>query len=135
LLKHALDPRPWHYSLEELEHAKTHDELWNASQREMVESGRMHGCLRVYWAKLLEWVEDPAMAFHYAVFLNDKYEIDGRDANGYTGIAWAIGGKHDRPWRPERPIFGLVRSMSLGGMQRKVDTQAYIKRWNSRIKP
>jgi deoxyribodipyrimidine photo-lyase len=136
LLKHAHNPRPWNYSLEELEHAKTHDELWNASQREMVESGRMHGYLRMYWAKkILEWVEDPALAFHYAVFLNDKYEIDGRDANGYTGIAWAIGGKHDRPWGPERPIFGLVRYMSLGGMQRKVDAQAYIKKWNSRSKP
>ena len=136
LRKHALDPHTWNYSLEELELAKTHDELWNASQREMVESGRMHGYLRMYWAKkILEWVEDPALAFHYAVYLNDKYEIDGRDANGYTGIAWAIGGKHDRPWGPERPIFGLVRYMSLGGMQRKFDTQAYIKKWNSSLKP
>ncbi|HEX9133798.1 MAG TPA: hypothetical protein VF844_16020, partial [Ktedonobacteraceae bacterium] len=136
LLKHAQDPRPWTYSLEELELAKTHDELWNASQREMVDSGCMHGYLRMYWAKkILEWVEHPAVAFRYTVYLNDKYEIDGRDANGYTGIAWAIGGRHDRPWGPERPIFGLVRYMSLGGMQRKVDTQAYIKKWNSRIKP
>jgi len=95
LRKHALDPRTWNYSLEELEHAMTHDELWNASQREMVESGR--------------------------------------DANGYTGIAWAMGGKHDRPWGPERPIFGLVRSMSLSGMQRKFDTQAYIEKWPSRF--
>ena len=132
LRKHTLDPRAWNYSLEELEYAKTHDELWNASQYEMIESGRMHGYMRMYWAKkLLEWVEDPAEAFQYAVYLNDKYEIDGRDANGYTGIAWAIGGKHDRPWGPERPIFGLVRYMSLGGMQRKFDTQAYIQRWNS----
>ena len=136
LRKHALDPHTWNYSLEELELAKTHDELWNASQREMVESGRIHGYLRMYWAKkILEWVEDPALAFHYAVYLNDKYEIDGRDANGYTGIAWAIGGKHDRPWGPERPIFGLVRYMSLGGMQRKFDTQMYIKKWDSRLKP
>jgi deoxyribodipyrimidine photo-lyase len=76
LWKHALDPRTWNYSLEELEHAKTHDELWNASQREMVESGRMHGYLRMYWAKkILEWVEDPAVAFHSAVYLNDKYEL------------------------------------------------------------
>jgi deoxyribodipyrimidine photo-lyase len=136
LRKHALDPRTWNYSLEELEYAQTHDELWNASQREMVESGRMHGYMRMYWAKkILEWVEDPAVAFHYAVYLNDKYEIDGRDANGYTGIAWAIGGKHDRPWGPERPIFGLVRYMSLGGMQRKFDTQAYMKKWDSHLKP
>jgi deoxyribodipyrimidine photo-lyase len=136
LRKYALDPRPWNYSLEELEHAQTHDELWNAGQREMVETGRMHGYMRMYWAKkILEWVEHPAEAFHYVAFLNDKYEIDGRDANGYTGIAWAIGGKHDRSWGPERPIFGLVRYMSLGGMQRKFDTQAYIKRWNSSPRP
>lgn len=136
IAKHAHDLRPWNYSLEELQHAKTLDELWNASQCEMVESGRMHGYLRMHWAKkILEWVEDPALAFHYVAFLNDKYEIDGRDANGYTGIAWAIGGKHDRPWGPERSIFGLVRYMSLGGMQRKVDTQAYIKKWKARIKP
>jgi deoxyribodipyrimidine photo-lyase len=98
LRKHTLDPRAWNYSLEELEYAKTHDELWNACQCEMIESGRMHGYIRMYWAKkILEWVEDPAEAFQYAVYLNDKYEIDGRDANGYTGIAWALGGKHDRP--------------------------------------
>ncbi len=136
LRNHALDARTWNYSLEELEYAQTHDELWNASQREMVESGRMHGYMRMYWAKkILEWGEDPALAFHYAVYLNDKYEIDGRDANGYTGIAWAIGGKHDRPWGPERPIFGLIRYMSLGGMQHKFDTQAYMKKWDSHLKP
>jgi deoxyribodipyrimidine photo-lyase len=136
LQKHALDPHTWNYSLEELELAKTHDELWNASQREMVESGRMHGYLRMYWAKkILEWIEDPAVAFQYTVYLNDKYEIDGSYANGYTGIAWAIGDKHDRPWGPERPIFGLVRYMSLGGMQRKFDTQVYMKRWNSSPRP
>lgn len=130
LEKHASDPRQWVYSREELEQARTHDELWNASQREMVQTGRMHGYMRMYWTKkILEWTATPEEAFEDAVYLNDKYEIDGRDANGYTGIAWAIGGKHDRPWGPERPIFGLVRYMALSGMQRKMDTRAYIYKW------
>lgn len=127
LRKHANDPRQWIYTLSELEHAQTHDELWNASQREMVLTGHMHGYMRMYWAKkILEWTASPEEAFAYAVYLNDRYEFDGRDANGYTGIAWAIGGRHDRPWGPERPIFGLIRYMALSGMQRKMDTKAYI---------
>ena len=130
LQKHSSDPRQWNYSREELEQARTHDELWNASQREMMQTGRMHGYMRMYWAKkILEWTATPEEAFEDTVYLNDKYEIDGRDANGYTGIAWAIGGKHDRPWGPERPIFGLVRYMALSGMQRKMDTRAYIYKW------
>lgn len=131
LEKHASDPRPWNYSQEELEQARTHDELWNAAQREMVVTGRMHGYLRMYWAKkILEWTETPLEAFERAVYLNDKYELDGRDANGYTGIAWSIGGRHDRPWGPERPIFGLVRTMSTSGIQRKMDLSAYLERWS-----
>jgi deoxyribodipyrimidine photo-lyase len=127
LRKHANDPREWVYTRAELEQARTHDELWNASQREMLISGRMHGYMRMYWAKkILEWTATPEEAFEHTIYLNDKYELDGRDANGYTGIAWAIGGKHDRPWGPERPIFGLVRYMALSGMQRKLDTRAYI---------
>ncbi len=130
LEKHRHDPREWTYTREELEYSRTHDELWNASQREMTLTGRMHGYMRMYWAKkILEWTETPEEAYADAIYLNDKYEIDGRDANGYTGIAWAIGGKHDRPWAPERPIFGLVRYMALSGMQRKMDTRAYIYKW------
>ncbi|HVB24813.1 MAG TPA: deoxyribodipyrimidine photo-lyase [Ktedonobacteraceae bacterium] len=130
LKKHAADPRQWVYTCEELEQARTHDTLWNASQNEMVITGRMHGYMRMYWAKkILEWTATPEEAFNHAVYLNDKYELDGRDANGYTG-AWAIGGKHDRPWGPEHPIFGLVRTMSLKGMQRKMDTRAYINMWS-----
>jgi deoxyribodipyrimidine photo-lyase len=132
LKKHMEDPRSVVYSRDELELAQTHDELWNASQREMVQTGRMHGYMRMYWAKkILEWTETPEEAFSHAVYLNDKYELDGRSANGYTGIAWAIGGKHDRPWGPERPIFGLVRYMTLSGMQRKMDTRLYIHRWGA----
>ncbi len=126
LKKHASDPREWVYSRQELEEARTHDELWNACQREMVSTGRMHGYMRMYWGKkILEWTETPQEAFDITVYLNDKYELDGRDANGYASICWCIGGRHDRPWR-ERPIFGLIRYMSADGMKRKINTQAYI---------
>ena len=128
LRKHAQDPREHIYTRDQLEQAATHDDLWNASQHEMVATGRMHGYMRMYWGKkILEWSETPEEAFAHAVYLNDKYELDGRDANGYTGISWAIGGRHDRPWKTH-PIFGTVRFMSLDGMRRKIDVEAYIQR-------
>lgn len=128
LLEHAADPRPWRYSLEQLERGETHDELWNAAQREMVVTGWMHNYLRMYWAKkILEWAPDPAAAFDWAVILNDRYELDGRDPNGYAGIAWAIVGRHDRPWF-NRPVFGLVRTMTGASIARKFDAAAYIRR-------
>ncbi len=131
LRKHAKDPREYLYTRDELEQSRTHDELWNACQREMVQTGRMHGYMRMYWGKkILEWSETPQEAFAATVYLNDKYELDGRDSNGYAGIAWALGGKHDRPWAPERPIFGLVRYMALSGMKRKFDTRLYIRQWS-----
>jgi deoxyribodipyrimidine photo-lyase len=126
LEKHASDRRPVLYTAAELEAGKTHDPLWNAAQKEMVVTGRMHNYLRMYWAKkILEWSADAETAFQIAVDLNDRYEMDGRDPNGYTGVAWAIGGKHDRPW-PERPIFGTVRFMSYESTRRKFDSAAYI---------
>ena len=129
LTRHAGDPRPYLYSLEQFEQAATHDPLWNAAQREMVVSGRMHGYLRMYWAKkILEWTRHPEEAFSFAVHLNDRYQLDGRDPNGYTGIAWAIGGKHDRPWGPERPIFGLIRYMVASGCARKFSIAGYLDR-------
>lgn len=128
LAEHARDARPYRYTEAQFEAAETHDPLWNAAQLEMVITGRMHGYLRMYWAKkILEWTTTPAEAFEIAVRLNDRYELDGRDPNGYTGIAWAIGGKHDRPWAPKRPVFGLIRTMSAQGCARKFDVQAYIK--------
>jgi deoxyribodipyrimidine photo-lyase len=128
LEKHRADPRPVVYSPEELEAAETHDPLWNAAQREMVITGRMHNYLRMYWAKkILEWSPDAETAFDVALALNDKYEMDGRDPNGYVGVAWSIGGVHDRPW-PERPIFGTVRFMSYESTRRKFDSAAYIRR-------
>jgi deoxyribodipyrimidine photo-lyase len=126
LAKHAADPRPVIYDARTLEAGETHDPLWNAAQKEMVVTGRMHNYLRMYWAKkILEWTPDPETAFEIALDLNDRYEMDGRDPNGYTGVAWAIGGKHDRPW-PERPIFGTVRFMSYESTRRKFDSAAYI---------
>lgn len=131
LKKHENDPRPVLYSEERLERGETADPLWNASQKEMVLTGRMHNYLRMYWAKkILEWTPDPATAFAIAVDLNDRYEMDGRDANGYTGISWAICGRHDRPWG-ERPIFGMVRFMSGASTGRKFDSAGYIARVRS----
>ncbi len=127
LRQHVRDRRPYLYSLEDLERADTHDELWNAAQRQMVRYGWMHNYLRMYWAKkILEWTPAPEVAYQYAVLLNDRYELDGRDPNGYAGIAWAIAGVHDRPW-PERPVFGVVRSMSYGSTGRKFGFQRYIR--------
>lgn len=129
LRRHAVDPRPYCYTPQQLEQGETHDDLWNAAQHEMVLTGRMHGYLRMYWAKkILEWTPSPAEAFAIAVELNDRYQLDGRDPNGYTGIAWAIGGKHDRPWGPERPVFGLIRYMVYSGCARKFSIPAYIDR-------
>lgn len=127
LRRHAPDPRPHLYTREEFDAAATHDPLWNAAQRQMVESGWMHGYVRMYWAKkILEWSPTPEQAFATAVALNDRYELDGRDPNGYANIAWAIGGKHDRPW-PQRPVYGTVRSMSFASTSKKFDAAAYIR--------
>ena len=129
LARHAADSRHPRYRASRLEEAATHDPLWNAAQVQMVETGWMHGYVRMYWAKkILEWTKTPDEAFAIAVELNDRYELDGRDPNGYAGIAWAIGGKHDRAWGPERPIYGTVRYMSYASTSRKFDCQGYIRR-------
>ncbi len=127
LTEHAGDPRPYRYSLAQLERAETHDDLWNAAQREMAQTGWMHNYMRMYWAKkILEWAPDPARAFEWAVTLNDRYELDGRDPNGYAGIAWAIVGRHDRPWF-NRPVFGLVRTMTGASTAKKFNAAGYIR--------
>jgi deoxyribodipyrimidine photo-lyase len=126
---HAGDPRTPSYSLAPLEAAETHDPLWNAAQVQMAETGWMHGYVRMYWAKkILEWTRDPDEAFARAILLNDRYQLDGRDPNGYTGIAWAVGGKHDRAWGPERPVYGTIRYMSFASTSRKFDCAGYIRR-------
>ncbi len=132
--KHAQDARPVLYSERQLENAETDDPLWNAAQIQMVEQGWMHNYMRMYWGKkILEWTRSPAEAFQIAVRLNDKYEIDGRDPNGYAGIAWAIVGKLDRPWF-ERPIFGQIRYMSLASTGKKFDSRKYIQEIRTRAK-
>ena len=129
---HRSDRREYQYSLDTFEHCKTHDELWNAAQRQMMERGKMHGYLRMYWAKkILEWSASPEEAIEIALYLNDRYELDGRDPNGFAGIAWSIGGVHDRAWQ-ERPILGKVRYMSYAGCARKFDVKQYVARWLSK---
>ncbi|MHA2392095.1 MAG: deoxyribodipyrimidine photo-lyase [Promethearchaeota archaeon] len=126
LNKHRNDKREYLYTLEELEKANTHDKLWNAAQVQMLKTGKMHGYLRMYWAKkILEWTESPEKTLEIAIYLNDRYELDGRDPNGYAGIAWSIGGVQDRAWR-ERDIFGKIRYMSYNGMKRKFNVEEYI---------
>jgi deoxyribodipyrimidine photo-lyase len=126
LAKHSRDKRPVLYNERQLENAGTYDPLWNAAQIQMVEGGWMHNYMRMYWAKkILEWRRSPAEAFQIAVRLNDKYELDGRDPNGYAGIAWAIAGKFDRPWF-ERPVFGQIRYMSGASTGKKFDSKRYI---------
>jgi len=125
---HRSDEREYVYPLEVFEKATTHDKLWNAAQNEMMQTGKMHGYMRMYWAKkILEWTTSPEEAISIAIYLNDKYSIDGRDPNGYTGIAWAIGGLHDRAWF-ERPIFGKIRYMNSNGAQRKFNVKEYINK-------
>lgn len=127
LLEHAHDPREYLYTLEELENAKTHDPYWNAAQKEMILLGKMHGYMRMYWGKkILEWSKNPLQAYHTALYLNNKYHIDGRDPNGYTGVAWCFG-KHDRAWK-ERNIFGKVRYMNDNGLRRKFKIDLYVEK-------
>jgi len=123
---HQKNRRPYIYTLEELENTKTHDPYWNAAQKEMVLKGKMHGYMRMYWGKkIIEWSRTPEEAFRAALYLNNKYELDGRDPNGFTGVAWCFG-KHDRPWA-EREVFGNVRYMNEAGLKRKFDAEEYVK--------
>jgi deoxyribodipyrimidine photo-lyase len=124
---HREDKRDFIYPLERFENAETHDPLWNAAQIEMTTKGKMHGFMRMYWAKkILEWTKSPEDALDIAIYLNDKYELDGRDPNGYAGIVWSIGGVHDRAWT-ERNVFGKIRYMNFTGCKRKFDVNLYIK--------
>lgn len=126
---HRSDPREYTYTLEQLERAETHEELWNASQRQLVEHGKLHGYLRMYWAKkILEWTESPEVALRIAQYLNDRYSLDGRDPNGFNGVMWSIGGVHDRPWF-DRPVYGVIRYMNANGAKAKFRIQEYIDTW------
>lgn len=133
LLLHAKDEREYVYTRSEFECAKTHDPLWNAAQLEMVCHGKMHGYMRMYWAKkILEWSRTIEEALATAIYLNDRYELDGRDPNGYAGIAWAMGGVHDRAWF-DRPVFGKIRYMNSKGCASKFDVNKYIHKQNEEL--
>jgi len=127
LTEHLDDKREVVYSLKEFEEGATHDKYWNAAQKEMVKTGKMNGYMRMYWGKkIIEWTKTPMEAFEWALYLNNKYELDGRDPNGYTGVAWCFG-KHDRPWS-KRSIFGNVRYMNDKGLERKFEMKKYLDR-------
>ena len=129
LEEHAADPRDATYTLEQLEAAETHDEVWNAAQRQLVRDGRIENYLRMLWGKLiLAWTPDPAEAFERCLLLNDRYALDGRDPNSYSAIAWVFG-KFDRPWGPERPVFGKIRYMTSESTRRKLRLGPYLERY------
>jgi deoxyribodipyrimidine photo-lyase len=131
LEEHKNDGREHLYDFDAFRDGKTHDALWNAAQHQILKSGKIHGYMRMYWAKkILEWTRSPEEALSVAIRLNDGYSLDGTDPNGYAGIAWSIGGVHDRAWFP-REIFGLIRYMSSGGAKGKFDVDAYVRRWST----
>lgn len=128
LAHHARDRRPYVYTREQLDAAETHDAYWNAAQNQMRRAGKMHNYMRMYWGKkILEWSASPAEAFATALWLNNRYELDGRDPNSYAGVAWCFG-QHDRPWA-RRAIFGTVRYMNAAGLERKFDLERYLADW------
>ncbi len=125
ITEHAADSREYLYTYEQFRDAQTHDQLWNAAQMQMVLEGKMHGFMRMYWAKkILEWTPDAQTAIDIALTLNDHYQLDGRDSNGVAGVMWSIGGLHDRAWN-ERTVFGKIRYMNYAGCKRKFDVKAY----------
>jgi deoxyribodipyrimidine photo-lyase len=133
LEEHKDDEREYLYTREQLENAETHDEYWNAAMNEMRHTGYMHNYMRMYWGKkILEWSETPEEAYETTLYLNNKYFLDGRDPNSYANVAWVFG-QHDRGWQ-ERAVFGKVRYMSAGGLERKAQPKQYVKKVGERIK-
>ncbi len=127
---HKKDRRPWLYSPEEFEAARTHDPLWNAAQRQLVTEGKLHNYARMLWGKkILEWSSSPEEALQTMIDLNNRYGLDGNDPNSYTGIFWILG-RYDRPWGPERPIFGTIRYMSSESARRKLKVKNYLARYS-----
>lgn len=130
LSNHLKDSREHIYSLKELKEGLTLDPAWNASQNQLIKTGKIHGYMRMYWAKrVLEWTKTPVEAIEYLVYLNDKYSLDGYDPNGYAGILWSVGGLHDRAWF-DRPVFGQIRYMNANGLAKKFDIKKYINNWS-----
>ncbi|HIA91956.1 TPA: deoxyribodipyrimidine photolyase [Candidatus Saccharibacteria bacterium] len=130
LQKHQDDPREHIYPYTQLEKAQTHDQAWNAAQNQLLQTGKIHGYMRMYWAKkILEWTKDPQTALDWTNQFNDTYSLDGGDPNGYTGVMWSIAGIHDRPWM-EREVFGQIRYMNQKGLRRKFDIDKYIRKFS-----
>jgi deoxyribodipyrimidine photo-lyase len=128
---HAGDRRAFVYSLDTFAAARTHDELWNAAQTQLVREGRIHNYLRMLWGKkILEWTASPREALAVMIELNNRYAVDGRDPNSYSGIFWCLG-RYDRPWGPERPVFGTVRYMSSENTRRKLSVNEYLRRFGT----
>jgi len=126
---HAQDKREYLYTKEQFENGQTHDDLWNAAQLQMVNEGKMHGFLRMYWAKkILEWTASPEEALEVSLYLNDKFELDGNDPNGYVGCMWSVCGIHDQGWG-ERPVFGKIRYMNYKGCKRKFDVAEFVRKY------
>lgn len=129
--EHRQDPRPHLYDRATLEAARTGDPIWNAAQRQLVREGRIHNYLRMLWGKkVLEWSRSPEEALEVLIDLNNKYALDGRDPNSYSGIFWVFG-RYDRAWGPRRPIFGTVRYMSSENTRRKLHLEGYLERWGA----
>jgi len=133
LADHAKDKREYLYSREELEEGKTHDDLWNAAQLQLVQEGKMHGFLRMYWAKkILEWTKSPEQALEEALRLNDRFALDGNDPNGYVGVMWSVAGIHDQGWG-ERKVFGKIRYMNYAGCKRKFDVNKFVTKYKAKV--
>jgi len=129
LARHAEDPRATVYDLSAFAEARTHDPLWNAAQRQLVREGRIHNYLRMLWGKkVLEWTRSPETALDVMIELNNRYALDGRNPNSYSGIFWVLG-RYDRPWGPERPVFGTIRYMSSENTARKLRVKEYLRRY------
>ncbi|HQZ63658.1 MAG TPA: deoxyribodipyrimidine photolyase, partial [Planctomycetaceae bacterium] len=126
---HQSDPRPVVYDFDQLRNAETHDQLWNAAQNQLTMTGRMHNYLRMLWGKkILEWSETPRDALATMIELNNRFAVDGRDPNSYSGIFWVLG-RYDRAWGPERPIFGKIRYMTSENTARKLHLSKYLEQF------
>jgi deoxyribodipyrimidine photo-lyase len=129
LAEHEDDPRPHIYELDQLERAETHDDIWNAAQRQLLRDGRIHNYLRMLWGKkILEWSPHPSDALDVMIELNNKYGVDGRDPNSYSGIFWVLG-RYDRAWGPERPVFGKIRYMTSESTRKKIRLKRFLEEY------
>ncbi|MBL8889620.1 MAG: deoxyribodipyrimidine photolyase [Planctomycetaceae bacterium] len=133
LEKHRTDQRPATYELEQFEHAQTYDKIWNAAQRQLVQDGIIHNYLRMLWGKkILHWSSSPQRALEIMIHLNNKYAIDGRDPNSYSGIFWVLG-RYDRAWGPEREVFGQIRYMTSDSTEKKINLKSYLQRYSDSV--